>query len=136
MRLDKDNDIPSINTHLDNLERKTKGRRNLHEAIEKLQSPVLTHTLGDRSDAPNICIFFTPAHYIWRIFKYHNLRKHCYRIIVLRQGVAKDLDTIRDKVCPEAAYLAGRYIYLSEHIYIVYLFMLFIVLSYSCYLFC
>ena len=134
MKLDEANDIPSINTHLDNLMTKRPSkRRDIQAAIGALRSVL---SLGDRTDAPNICIFFTPAHYIWHFFRYHNVRHYCYRIIVLRQGVAKDLDTIRDKVCPEAAYLAGRYIYLSEHIYIVYLFMLFIVLSYSCYLFC
>ena len=106
MKLNELNNIPAINNHMDNLPG-IGGRNDLRKAIRKLQNNVLTPAMGDRPDAPNICIFFTPERKLRRRFRIRNLRNNCYRAIIIQDGVLADLDKIRDRVCPEAAYFDG-----------------------------
>ena len=77
----------------------------MHKALDILKDQVFIPSAGDRPNAPNLCIFFTTRGLGYKARR--KLSNTCHRIIVLRKGVVGDLDRIRDRVCPEADYLAG-----------------------------
>ena len=86
---------------------KPSGYRDLYKAVSAIQDTVLTAANGDRPGVPNVCIFFTSGRGLRYKFRRYRLNMNCYRTIVIRKGIVADLDKIRDRVCPEAAYFAG-----------------------------